>query len=159
MSDVDFEQAQNIEFHPEYKISLIHFKLEQEDFIDVNTNQETPLHLDYTNIDLFRNSSNLERVILKFEIDNTSNKEFTIDFILIDSEDLLLQTIPFTIEENNISTLNIEYLKGSIEFDNLIKTTKITVTINLLPNNNNITSDMYLHFKSAINLFFKISNE
>jgi len=161
IGDVDFNQVNDLDFNTQYNLSLVYFKLEQNDFINQDTNSQTPLRVDFTNIDVFNNSSvtgKLEKAILKFEIDNTFNKEFELYFILKDSDNNTLITIPFEVNQNETQSLNIEYLKGTDNFDNLIKTKQITIIGNMLPNSNLTTEQMYIHFKSAVDLYLKISD-
>ena len=161
IGDVDFNQASDIEFSNEFDIALVFFKLEKNDFIDQNTNAETPLRLDFTNIDVFKNGSStdkLEKAVLKFEIENTFNKKFDIDFLLMDINDNILLTIPFNIDQNENQSLNITYLKGTQEFEKLIQTSKIQVIGNMQQDANITTEDMFIHFKSAVDLFLKIKD-
>jgi len=161
VGDVDFDQANDLEFTPRFKIALVYFKLHDTDFIDQVTNDPVPLRLDFTNVDVFNNtdtSDKLEKAVLKFEIENTFNKDFTIDYILMDENDNALLTIPFTINQNENKTIDITYLKGTEDFENLIKTTKIMVIGNLLPNANTTNQQMFIHFKSVVDLYLNVKD-
>ncbi len=161
IGDVDFNQANDLEFSPEFDIALVYFNLQKNDFIDQNTNLETPLRLDFTNIDIFDNSTvsdKLEKVVLKFEIENTFNKSFSIDFILMDNNNNVLISIPFTINQNENQSLEITYLKGNQDFEKLIQTSRITVIGNMQQDNNITTEDMFIHFKSVADLYLKIKD-
>lgn len=161
IGDVDFNQANDLEFTPEFDIALVYFKLQKNDFIDQTTNTDTPLRLDFTNIDIFDNSTvgdQLEKAVLKFKIENTFNKNFSIDFMLMDNNNNTLITIPFIINPNENQSFEITYLKGEQDFDKLIKTSRITVIGNMQQDSNITTDDMFIHFKSVVDLYLKIKD-
>jgi len=160
--DVDFDQAQNIELNPVAKVSLVYFKVDQSNFVDPITNIDTPLRFDFSDINVFDNDiseNNVKRAILKIEIENTFNKDYKLDYYLIDKDNNTLDVLSFNTSEHSLFTTDIEYLQGTPEYDNLVKTTRIYIVVDQIANANTTDGAMFLHFKSAVDLYLMIGND
>ncbi|MEM5565319.1 hypothetical protein WNY78_09395 [Psychroserpens sp. AS72] len=86
VSDVDFEQAENIVPTPTLESSLIFSSLEAPNFIDDTTQQERLVvtdttRLEYINSDFFVDQ--LAKTNLTFQFTNSLNRDFSIDFVFV----------------------------------------------------------------------------
>ncbi len=162
IGDVDFDQSKDIMISPVAKVAVLQFNVKQTDFINSDTGEEIPVRLDFTDINIFNNSiaeNDIDHAIFKFEIDNNFNKKFIVNYYLMDNENTILEIIPFNVDENSSLVKNIEFIRGTTSYDNLIKTKRINVVVNLVPNANTMDNTMFLHFKSALDIYLNIDNE
>lgn len=162
IGDVDFDQSKDIIINPIAKVAVLQFNVEQTDFVNSNIGGEVPIRLDFTDINIFSNSiaeNDIDHAIFKFEIDNNFNKKFIINYYLMDDENNILEVLLFNVDENSSLVKNIEFIKGTTSYDNLIKTTRINVVVNLVTDLNTTNETMSLHFKSALDIYLSIDNE
>ena len=162
MSKLDTEQVNDIEFKNEFNVSLVYFNLKETNFIDVSTGTTNTFKTDFTTTDIFKIEfirDYLDRAILKIKIDNSFNKAFSINIILTDIDNNTLQIIPLNLNQNESSSLEIEYLKGTQDFTNLLETRKVAISVNMSNDSNVVTDDMKLKFQSAFDLFLTVKDE
>lgn len=124
-SDLDFNQANNLKLEPVIVANLTYFDISENGFIDNGIEQKVAF--DAQDFDVFRDSffrDNLKRADFFFEINNTVNRMFTINIVLLDGNDQPLYFIPFTVPAYNgtpntitktevFENLNLELLKST----------------------------------------------
>tara|TARA_R110000868_G_scaffold29106_2_gene108448 strand:+ start:2922 stop:3485 length:564 start_codon:yes stop_codon:yes gene_type:complete len=124
-SDLDFNQANNLKIKPVIVANLTYFDIAANGFLDNGIEQK--LAFDAQDFDVFRDSffrDSLKRADFFFEINNTINRAFTINIVLLDVNDQPLYNIPFVIPAYNgtsntitqtevFENLNLELLKST----------------------------------------------
>lgn len=124
-SNLDFSQANNLKLQPVIVANLTYFDIAANEFVDNGIEQKVAF--DTQDFDVFRDSffrDSLKRADFFFEIDNTVNRAFTINIVLLDVNDQPLYFIPFTIPAYNgtpktitktevFEDLNLELLKNT----------------------------------------------
>jgi hypothetical protein len=97
-SKLDFDQVNDFKLEPVFIANLSAFEIPANQFV-VN-GMEQNMVFGAKDFDIFRDASfqkNLRRADFFFEINNTINKSYTIDILLLDGNDQLLETISFIV--------------------------------------------------------------
>lgn len=97
-SDLDFDQTKDLKLEPVFVANLAYFDLAANKFVDNGTEQQ--LAFDQQNFDIFKQKffkDNLAKAEFDFEIENTVNRAFTLNVLLLDDNDQILQTITLAI--------------------------------------------------------------
>ncbi|WP_291100147.1 MULTISPECIES: hypothetical protein [unclassified Flavobacterium] len=134
-SNLDFNQVNNLKLEPVFVANLASFDVSANQFVTNGAEQD--VFLDVANFDVFKDSffdKSLKKAELFFEINNTINRAYSIDLVLLDVNDTPLYTIPFNVPaysgaENLVTKTEI------FENNNLVllkSTTKIAFTITML---------------------------
>lgn len=87
-SDIDFNQGNDLALEPVIVANLATFDIPAHQFVSGGIEQ--PQFVDVSNFDLFKDSffkNNLLKVEFFFEINNTINRDFVIDLVLLDIND------------------------------------------------------------------------
>jgi hypothetical protein len=158
-SDVDFDQANDLVAEPVIVSNLASFNIQANQFVTGGIEQTQ--FEDVPNFDLFKDSffkNNLTKVSFFFEFNNTINRDFIVDLVLLDSADnpIYLVSIPVaaysgverlvTQTEPFVSNLNV-----------LTRTRKMSFTVHLLPGTSlSETSPGSLKLRSDITAYFKV---
>jgi hypothetical protein len=158
-SDIDFDQVNDIVIDPVIVSNLASFDIKANQFVTGGIEQNQ--FEDVPNFDLFKDSffkNNLTKVSFFFEFNNTINRDFIVDLVLLDSDDnpIYLVSIPVaaysgverlvTREEPFESNLNV-----------LTSTRKMSFTIRLLTGTLlSETSPGSLKLRSDITAYFKV---
>ena len=135
-SDLDFEQVNDLQLEPVVVANLASFDIQANQFVVGGIEQ--PVIGDVVDFTLFNNpnfTNNLRRIDLFFEFTNTINRAYSINLSLLDSNDVILYTIPVVVPAYTGSTNVVT--KTEI-FENaklsLLKSTrKIAFVIVMLP--------------------------
>ena len=93
-SDIDFNQGNDLALEPVIVANLATFDIPAHQFVSGGIEQ--PQFVDVPNFDLFKDSffkNNLLKVEFFFEINNTINRDFVIDLVLLDINDSELHRI------------------------------------------------------------------
>jgi hypothetical protein len=93
-SDLDFNQGNNLALEPVIVANLAAFDIPAHQFVSGGIEQ--PQFVDVPNFDLFKDSffkNNLLKVEFFFEINNTINRDYIIDLVLLDADDIPLDSI------------------------------------------------------------------
>lgn len=134
-SDLDIEQIKDIRLQPVFVTNLAFFDVSANKLIDDGTAQEIAVDIQPFKIfkeKLFKN--NLVKTELNFEIENTINRQFSIDFVLYDKSDEVLQTITFDVPAHTGGSNLIKYPTEVFEKERLVllkKTVKIGFTFKI----------------------------
>ena len=162
VGDLDFNQANDFELTPEFAVSLVRFTVDQNDFL-VGGNEVVlpPQTTIFSVLDNTTAQENLTQVVFKFEAINTFNRDFEIDFVLLDNTDR---------ETYRSATLMIDAEQDDFYYEELVniaatplflQSTKIRVEIRLMPSSNgsvlNANNQSILIFKSAGDFYFRFS--
>ena len=93
-SDLDFNQGNDLALEPVIVANLATFDIPAHQFVSGGIEQ--PQFVDVPNFDLFKDSffkNNLLKVEFFFEINNTINRDYVIDLVLLDAYDIPLYSI------------------------------------------------------------------
>ena len=93
-SDLDFNQGNDLALEPVIVANLATFDIPAHQFVSGGIEQ--PQFVDVLNFDLFKDSffkNNLLKVEFFFEINNTINRDYVIDLVLLDVDDIPLYSI------------------------------------------------------------------
>jgi hypothetical protein len=135
-SDLDFNQVNDLKLEPVVVSNLASFDVQANQFLVGGAEQ--PVSGDLMSFDVFKQpflDQNLNRADFYFEINNTINRGFKINLILLDANNNPLYTIPFDIPAytgapNQITPTEIFQ---NTKLDLLKNTSKIAFVVNLLP--------------------------
>ena len=97
-SDLNFDQVNDLKLEPIVVANLASFDIQAHQFVIGGVEQ--PLVGDVMNFEVFNNvdfTSNLRRIDLFFEFNNTINRAYNINLYLLDANNGLLYTIPITV--------------------------------------------------------------
>lgn len=97
-SNLDFDQVNDFKLEPVFIANLTYFEIPANQFIE--NGMEQNIAFDAQEFDMFRDSffrKNLRRADFFFEINNTINRSYTIDIILLDENDQPLYRVRFDV--------------------------------------------------------------
>lgn len=109
-SDLDFDQVNDLTLKPVFVANLAHFNVPANQF--VVDGQAQQFASDIEEFDAFRKeffNENLVKAELNFEIENNINRAFTLNILLLNDNDKVLQTIPFAIPAYSGTSNVIKY--------------------------------------------------
>lgn len=158
-SAVDFNQANDIIIEPVIVSNLASFKIQANQFVTGGIEQNQ--FEDVPNFDLFKDSffkNNLTKVSFFFEFNNTINRDFIVDLVLLDSADdpIYLVSIPVAAYAGVEKLVTHEELFES-NLNVLTSTRKMSFSIRLLTGNLlSETSPGSLKLRSNITAYFKV---
>ena len=135
-SDLDFDQANDLELKPVVVANLASFDILANQFVIGGVEQ--PLVGDVMNFKVFNEDDfidNISRTDLFFEFDNTINRAFTISLYFLDANDAILYNIPiaspaYTGSPNVVTKTEVF---ENAKLDILKKTEKIAFVIAMMP--------------------------
>lgn len=135
-SDLDFNQANDLKLEPVVVSNLASFDVQANQFVVGGVEQT--VSGDLMNFDVFKQqflAQNLDRADFYFEIDNTINRGFKVNLLLLDANNNPLYTIPFDIPaytgtQNLITKTEIFQ---NAKLDLLKNTSKIAFMVTLMP--------------------------
>lgn len=97
-SDLDFDQVNDLVIEPVYVANLSYFDIPAKDF--VTNGVEHNLGFDAQDFDVFRDAyfrDHLTKAELFFEVNNTINRAYILDVVLLGQNDAVLHTMHFTV--------------------------------------------------------------
>lgn len=104
-SDLDFNQVNDLVVKPTYVANLSYFDIPAKDF--VTNGVEHNLGFDAQNFDVFRDTyfkDHLTKAELFFEVNNTINRAYILDVVLLDQNNVTLYTMHFDVPAYNGGT-------------------------------------------------------
>lgn len=157
-SDLDFNQVNDLKLEPVVVSNLASFDVQANQFVVGGVEQ--PVSGDLMNFDVFKQSfldQNLNRADFFFEINNTINRGFKLNLILLDANNSTVYSIPFDVPAytgtQNVVTKTEIFQNAKLDL--LKSTSKIAFVVNLLPgpplNNSSVGS---LKLRSSGTLYF-----
>ncbi len=81
-SDVDFDQAQNIEFNQNFSSTFVYLNVNQNKFLNADASTEISTLTDLSTIDIFDSKyfqDNLVKANFSFEVENAFDRNFIIE--------------------------------------------------------------------------------
>jgi hypothetical protein len=133
-SNVDFDQANNFTLEPVIVANLTYFDIPARDFVTNGVEQN--FAFDALDFDVFRDAffkENLNRADFFFEINNTINRAYSIQIILLDQADQPLYTIQLDVPAYNGTenkVMQTEVFEGA-KLDLLKSTKRLAFLINM----------------------------
>lgn len=137
-SDLDFDQVNDLKLEPVFVANLAYFDIEANKLIDDGGNHEAD---DARSFDVFKDkffNEHLKKAELDFEIENTIDRAFTVNLLLLDANNTVLQTLTFNVPAYTGSANVIKYPTEVFENDRLDllkKTVKIGFKISISSGN------------------------
>lgn len=160
--DIDFDQANNIELNQNFTTSFINLNVGQNKFLNSDASAEVPVLVDTSTLDIFNSEyfqDNLVKTIFNFQIENSFNRDFDIEFSFLNADDKVTNSFNINVPKNT----NQRYLQNfeGLDMLSLKFAQKIRITINLQPSSDaSILSEdieMKLAIKSFTNFIFKVN--
>jgi len=135
-SDLDFDQANDLELKPIVVANLASFDILANQFVIGGVEQ--PVVGDVMNFKLFNDpdfTNNISQTDLFFEFNNTINRGYQINLYFLDANDSQLYTIPVTVPAYTgvPNVVTKKEIFENAELDILKKTTKIAFVIAMMP--------------------------
>lgn len=134
-SDLDINQFNNIKLEPVFVANLAFFDVPANKFIDDGNAHQ--IAIDVQPFKIFKQNffkDNLVKAELNFEIENTINRSFSLDFVLYDKNDQIVETITFEVPAYRGSTNVIKFPTEVFEQERLEllkKTVEIGFTVRI----------------------------
>ncbi|WP_394776780.1 hypothetical protein [Flavobacterium sp.] len=135
-SDLDFDQTKDLKLEPVFVANLAHFNVPATQFANSGDGQ---VAFDEEEFDAFKEKffrDNLVKAELDFEIENTIIRAFTVDIVLLDANDQILETDSYSIPAYSGSPNSIKYPIEVFEnqrLDLLKKTVKLAFFVRMAP--------------------------
>jgi hypothetical protein len=158
-SDLDFNQAKNLKLEPTYLANLVYFDIPANEFVTLGT--ENQFYNRYTT-DIFNKTffvNNLNKIDFDFEINNTINRNYSLEVKFVDANggqlDMIQISVPaYSGVQNRITQKEI--FQGT-RLSLLKKTTKIEMALRLLPGSALIESSPgSIKLRSGLTAYFII---
>jgi hypothetical protein len=132
-NDLDFNQVKDVKFEPVFVANLAYFDLPVAGFVTKGQN----LTFDAQDFDVFRNSffrENLKRVDFFFEINNTINRAYTIDLVMLDANNQQVCKINFDVPayKGNPNVVTHTEIFENANLNSLKKAKRMGFVINML---------------------------
>jgi hypothetical protein len=156
-SDLDFDQAKDLKLEPVFVANLAYFNVAANQFIDNGSEQQ--IASDVQEFDAFRKKffrENLVKAEFDFEIENTINRAFTLNVLLLDDNDQILQTLTFAIPAYSGGSNVIKYPTEVFEnqrLELLKQTTKVGFLVRMAsgpPINENSLGNLKLRSSATV---------
>ncbi|WDF64666.1 hypothetical protein [Flavobacterium sp. KACC 22763] len=96
-SDLDFDQINDFKLEPVFVANLAYFDIPANKLVD---DGGTNVYPDVRDFDIFKNkffNERLKKAEFDFEIENTINRSFVINMLLLNAENKVLQTLSFAV--------------------------------------------------------------
>lgn len=136
-SDLDFDQVDDLKLKPVFVANVAHFDVPANEFTD--NGQEQLIAIDEAEFDVFKKkffTDNLVKLELDCETENTIARAFTIDLLLFNENDDVLETItletPAYSGNSNLIKHTTEIFEGQ-RLDLLKQTVKIGFVVKMGP--------------------------
>ncbi|OXG06344.1 hypothetical protein BC749_10281 [Flavobacterium araucananum] len=135
-SDLDFDQAKDLKLEPVFVANLAYFNVSATQFANSGGGQVV---FDEQEFDAFKDKyfrENLVKAELDFEIENTIIRAFTVDVVLLDANNQILETDSYPIPAYSGSSNIIKYPTEVFEnqrLELLKKTVKIAFFVRMAP--------------------------
>ncbi|WP_143569771.1 hypothetical protein [Tenacibaculum agarivorans] len=161
VKDVDFNQADQLVLTPTLDVSLVNSSITQNDLVVGGVELSTPLR-DSSSITLLNSSvarENLERVVLRFEIENEFSRSFRIVFTFFDQSDMAtINPIVLNVGANQTNFTQEEEIIIASNSD-FLNSTRVEVSLELLPSTDGSVLDANdprtFTFKSSGTIYFR----
>jgi hypothetical protein len=133
-SDLDFDQVNDVKLKPVLVTNLTNFDVKSNQFF-INGSEQN-LIVAASDFDVFRNSyfrDSLKKAELFFEINNTINRAYAIDLIMLNQNDVPVHSIPFNVPAytgTNISVTKNDVFENA-KLDVFKSTAKIIFSIRM----------------------------
>lgn len=135
-SDLDFDQTKDLKLEPVFVANLAYFNVPATQLVNPGGGQ---VLFDAQQFDAFKEKffrDNLVKAELDFELDNTIIRAFTVDILLIDANDKILETNSYSIPAYSGTPNIIKYPTEVFENTRLAllkKTVKIAFYLRMAP--------------------------
>ena len=159
-SDLDFNQVNDLKLEPVVVSNLAGFDVQASQFVVGGVEQT--VSGDLMNFDVFKQSffdQNLNRADFFFEFNNTINRGFRINLILLDTNNTPLYTIPFDVPAYTAGQTPVtkKEIFQNAKLDLLKNTSKIAFVITIMPGPALSQSSLgSLKLRSSATLYFVV---
>ncbi|MDG5492488.1 hypothetical protein [Psychroserpens sp. SPM9] len=164
VSDVDFDQTENILPTPVFESSLMYSNLEAPNFIDEATQQEVIILTDTTRLEYINSDFFVDQLIktnLNFQFANSLDRHFSIDFEFVNDADELRYLAEIEVppgQPNAPSVVVSNFLIEEPELSVFEEATKLIFKITLPPSTNPIDTNTLgrLELDSKVTFYFEL---
>lgn len=161
-SDVDFDQAKNIEFNQNFSSAFVYLNLDQNNFLNEDASTEISSLTDFSIIDIFDSAyfqDNLIKANFSFQIENTFDRNFIIILSFLNTNDAITKNFSINVS-NNVSFTHLEIFE-SLDVLSLKLAEKLRITVEIQPSLDAsvlaANAEMNLEIKSSTNFIFKVN--
>lgn len=136
-SDLDFDQTKDFKLEPAFVANLAYFNVPATSFVDNGTEQQ--IGFDVQEFDVFKEkyfNDHLVKAEFNFEMENTINRAFTLNILLLSGSDQIFQTITLAVPAYSGGTNVIKYPTEVFEnqrLDLLKQTRKLGFVVVMAP--------------------------
>ncbi len=160
--DLDFKQTEDFSSQPSFSLSLVNFNIPPTVFVNIPGAPPVTEINERSNLGLFQDEfiqKNLVKIDFNFEVENSFDKDFTVEISLINGNDVLVQRLnDIIIPRNNNEVVLTETL---LVADNPAIRNIETAIVSIKLSNTNTTilsTDVgALNFKSAVTIHLDTS--
>ncbi|MBF4491965.1 hypothetical protein IRZ83_04860 [Flavobacterium sp. JLP] len=156
-SDLDFDQVNDLKLEPVFVANLAYFNVPANQFYDNGAEQQ--IAFDVQDFDAFKKKffrDNLVKAEMDFEIENTISRAFTLNLLLLNDNDEILQTLTFEVPAYSGSSNVIKYPTEVFENQRLAllkQTTKVGFFVRMAsgpPINANSSGNLKLRSSATV---------
>ncbi|KAF2516532.1 hypothetical protein [Flavobacterium foetidum] len=157
-SDLDFDQVEDFKLEPVFVANLAYFDVPANRLVNNGGNQ---IAYDARDFDVFRNkflTDHLKKAAFDVEIENTIERAFAVNILLLSADDSVLETIPYVVPAYNGSANVVKYPTQIFEnqrLDLLKQTVKLGFVVIITagpPLNQNSIGDLKLKSSGTVYL-------
>ncbi|MCD0471688.1 hypothetical protein [Flavobacterium sp. JAS] len=159
-SDLDFDQVNDLKLKPVFVANLAYFNVPANQLINDGSIQP---YIDVTEFNAFKDKffrGNLVKAELNFEVENTIIRSFTIQIMLLDANDQVLETDSYMVPAYSGTSNIIKYPTEVFEnqrLDLLKKTAKLGFIVTMAPGPPlDASSTGSLKFRSGATVYMEI---
>lgn len=156
LSNTNFDDV-NLAVEPILNFPLVHFELDQLDFLDETGTVEIQSVADVSDLEIFTSSTvreNLRRVDLYFEFTNQFDRAFNIEVDFLDVND----NITFSFQDMPIGATNSLEVRQNVliaENPQILNTIKVRATVNIQPSSVILDPGVERRFKfESVGVFY-----
>ena len=159
-SNLDFDQVDDLVLQPTFVANLAYFTVTADQIVDDGSGFPIPPAVE--DFDVFKNkffNENLIKTEFNFEIENTINRAFEVDLILLDANNAPLETISLNVPTYTGGSNVIKYPAEVFEGERLVrlkKSVKIAFVVHIVPGSGTGTISGNLKLKSGAIVYMKI---
>ena len=150
IKDTDFDKADDILLNPFVDLDLIYFNLPANRFFDSVTNTPVLIVKDTTALPFLNDSEvrgNVKRIVFSFEVENSIQREFQLDFEFLNRGNNVVYTSQMTVFSGTIENPTVVEFIDTVEGQDLLNLTKaqrLAVSVAIASSNQNLSGNINL---------------
>ena len=161
ISDVDFDQVNDIEIITPYLATLVYFNADSNFFLDDLQNEVLAIS-DTTEHPIFKGPYNEEYLVqadFNFKMSNSFDRDITVQILFLDEVDTTTYTFaPMYVSANNLNFESLQVINEA-SIPSVVSSEKIVISLLMGTGSNPLDSNssMNLDFQSSVEFLYKIT--